>query len=104
MITAIVTFALPQPITQQEAQKIFLSTAPRYQNLPGLLRKYYVLSEDGRTAGGVYLWQSREAAQAQYDSAWCAFVREKYGSEPQLTYLHTPVVVDNLTHEIVSAA
>ncbi len=104
MITAIVTFALPQPITQEEAQKIFLSTAPRYQNLPGLLRKYYVLSDDGRTAGGVYLWQSREAAQAVYDDAWRAFVREKYGSEPQLTYLHTPVVVDNLTHEILSGA
>ena len=104
MITALVQFSLPAPLSVEQARAIFRGTAPRYLGMPGLVRKYYVLSEDGRTAGGVYLWQSREAAQAVYDDAWRAFVCEKYGSEPQLTYLHTPVVVDNLTHEILSGA
>ena len=52
MITAIVQFQLPAPVSLQEATRMFESTAPKYQNLPGLIRKYYLRSEDGRTAGG----------------------------------------------------
>jgi hypothetical protein len=101
MITAIATFRLPKALTLNEAKAIFQSTAPRYQTLPGLLRKYYVLSEDGLTAGGVYLWQSRQAADALYDDAWRAFVTEKYGAPPQVVYMESPVIVDNTTRQIL---
>jgi len=43
MITALVQFKLPQPVTREKAQEIFLSTAPRYRKTPGLIRKYYLL-------------------------------------------------------------
>jgi hypothetical protein len=66
MITAFTTFTLPKPITREEARGIFLSTAPRYRGVQGLFRKIYVLSEDGATAGGVYLWNSRSEAEAMY--------------------------------------
>ena len=102
MITVITTFRLPKPITRDEARMIFLSTAPKYQGVPGLVRKVYVLSQEGDTAGGVYLWNSRAEADAMYTESWKAFVREKYGTEPSLTYYETPVVVDNLTREILS--
>lgn len=101
MITALVQFSLPKPITVAEAKAIFASTAPRYLGMDGLIRKYYVLSEDGQTAGGVYLWASRAAAERMYDGAWRAFVQEKYGTEPRLTYFETPVLVDNVSQEIV---
>jgi len=52
MITVITTFTLPKPITLEEARGIFLSTAPKYRDVQGLLRKTYVLSQDGATAGG----------------------------------------------------
>ena len=102
MITVIVEFKLPQAISSQQAKEIFLSTAPKYQGLPGLIRKYYFIDPDGTTAGGVYLWQSLEDADRQYTEEWKAFVRDKYGSEPVLKYLETPVVVDNLSNEIIS--
>ena len=63
MITAIVHFPLPAPLTLEEATEVFRSTAPIYRNVPGLVRKVYLLSEDGRTAGGVYLWETRAAAE-----------------------------------------
>lgn len=102
MITAIVEFKLPQTMTVDEARTTFLSTAPKYLDLPGLIRKYYFLSEDGATAGGIYLWQSRAHAEQVYTHAWKAFVRGKYGTDPSLTYLACPVLVDNLTHEVIS--
>ena len=102
MITVITTFRLPKPVTRDEARTIFLSTAPTYQSVPGLVRKVYVLSQDGSTAGGIYLWNSRADADAMYTESWKAFVREKYGTDPLLTYFDSPVVVDNLTNEILS--
>ena len=104
MITVIATYHLPKPITRAEARSIFLSTAPKYQGVPGLVRKYYVVSQDGGSVGGIYLWKSRAEAEAMYTESWKAFVREKYGTEPSLTYLDSPVVVDNTTHEILSDA
>ena len=103
MITAIATFRLPRRLTVDEARAIFQSTAPRYQSQPGLLRKYYVLSDDGMTAGGVYLWQSRQAADALYTDAWRAFVTEKYGAPPQVVYMESPVIVDNTTQQILTS-
>ena len=55
MITTIVQFALPSPISLEEAARRFQSSAPNYKNLPGLIRKYYLRSEDGRRTAGVYL-------------------------------------------------
>ena len=85
MITVIAEFKLPQPMTVEQARETFLSTAPKYQGLAGLIRKYYFLSEDGQRAGGIYLWQSREDAERLYTAEWKDFVRSKYGTEPTLT-------------------
>jgi len=101
MITALVQFKLPKPMARDEAQEVFSTTAPRYRELQGLIRKYYVLSEDGGTAGGVYLWQSRKDAEKLYDNEWKKFIFDKYGSKPRITYFESPVVVDNLTGEII---
>lgn len=102
MITVVVQFKLPEPITREKARQIFLSTAPRYQDLQGLVRKYYILSQDGATAGGVYLWKSREDADRLYTQEWKSFIREKYGADALLTYFESPVVVDNISHEILA--
>jgi hypothetical protein len=101
MITAVVQFKLPQPVTRDKAREIFSSTAPRYRDFPGLVRKYYLLSEDGGTAGGVYLWRSREQADQLYTDDWKKFIRDKYGAEASIEFFASPVIVDNLTGEIL---
>lgn len=102
MITVFTTFTLPKPITREEARRIFMSTAPKYQGMQGLFRKIYVLSPDGLTAGGVYLWNSRAEAEALYTALWRSFVREKYGTDPTVTYFESPVVADNVTQQILT--
>ena len=102
LITVITTFRLTTPITREEARRTFLSTAPKYQGVAGLFRKYYFLSQDRKTVGGIYLWNSRAEAETMYTESWRTFVRDKYDADPSVTYFDSPVVVDNLSHEILS--
>ena len=94
-ITTVVQFRLPQPISLEEATRRFESSAPNYRNVPGLIRKYYLRAEDGLTAGGVYLWESRAAAEAAYSAEWRELVTKRFGSAPEITWFDTPVIVDN---------
>jgi hypothetical protein len=104
MITTLVQFNLPSAITLAEAARRFETSAPKYRNLAGLVRKYYICSEDGRTVGGVYLWESRTAAERLYDDEWQARVQQLYGVKPSFTWFATPVIVDNLAGSITTKA
>jgi hypothetical protein len=104
MIVTIVTFTLPQATTLAEITKTFQGTAPRYQGLKGLIRKNYWMSEDGRRAGGIYVWETRADADRVYTAEWTRMVTEKYGSPPVIEYLHSPVMVDNRDGTISVAA
>jgi hypothetical protein len=101
MITALVQIKLPEPMAKDKAKDVFAGTAPKYREVTGLIRKYYLLSEDGATAGGVYLWKSREAAEQLYTDDWKTFILQKYGTKPSVTYFDSPVIVDNLVGKII---
>jgi uncharacterized lipoprotein YehR (DUF1307 family) len=102
MITAIVRFQMPEGTTLEEATKLFEGSAPKYQGLPGLVRKYYLYGE-GATAGGAYLWESREAADRLYTAEWKAMMKERYGVEPSVEYFDSPVIVDNTASRAAAA-
>lgn len=95
MITALVQFDLPEPVSLEEASKTFQHSAPKYVDVPGLVRKYYIRSEDGAVAGGIYLWESRRAAEEVYAGDWLERVTKLYGGPPRITYFDTPVMVDD---------
>jgi hypothetical protein len=101
MITTLVQIKLSEALSLDKAREIFTSTAPKYREIKGLIRKYYLLSENGRTAGGVYLWESRKAAEHLYTDDWKEFILQKYGAKPSVTYFNSPVIVDNLLGEII---
>jgi hypothetical protein len=84
-----------------ESQGSIFEHRPKVPGGARVNSQYYLLSEDGGTAGGVYLWQSREDAEKLYTKEWKDFIHEKYGAEPSIVYFHSPVVVDNLTKEII---
>ncbi|SHI09210.1 monooxygenase [Bradyrhizobium erythrophlei] len=105
MITAIVRFKLPATFDAAKAAEVFQLSAPRYQGLAGLIRKYYLYDAEGRTGGGCYLWQSREAAERVYTAEWRQMITERYGAAPEISYFETPVIVDNtLGKTILDAA
>lgn len=104
MIVTIVTFNLATPTTLADITKVFQGTALKYQGVPGLLQKNYWMSEDGRRAGGIYVWKSRADADRLYTPEWKTFVAGKYGVSPVIEYLHSPVQVDNRDGTISVAA
>lgn len=102
MITAIVQFKLPNALSHEGAREIFSSTAQKYMPISGLIRKYYILSQDSGMAGGVYLWNSQKEAESLYTEEWKKFILDMYGALPSVTYFETPVIVDNLTGKITT--
>lgn len=102
MTTAIVHFPLPPGATIDAVKSGFLGIAPLFQQPPGLLRKYFLLSADGETGGGVYLWTSRQAAADFSETTIRSMIKEKFHVEPAITYYETPVVVDNISAQILS--
>jgi hypothetical protein len=100
MIVAIVTFKLPGTWSVAQAAAVFESTAPKYLGKAGLRRKHYYVTESGDRAGGIYLWESKAAAEACYTPEWRAMVTEKYGAAPEILYAAVPVSVDNVASRI----
>ena len=94
----VVQFDLPRR-TESEAIAGGTSTAPTYRGLAasGLIRKDYLNGDEG--TGGVYLWESRAAAQAWFTPERIAALAERFGVTPRLTWYDTHVTVDNLRNE-----
>jgi hypothetical protein len=94
----IVQFDLPKRSTEQ-AISGGLGSAPTYRALEGkgLIRKDYLNGDAG--TGGVYLWESRAAAEAWYTPELVETLTRRFGAAPRLTWYDTHVTVDNLQGE-----
>jgi hypothetical protein len=94
----VVQFDLPKR-TEEQAIKGGTASAPTYRNLAakGLIRKDYLNGDSG--GGGVYLWESRAAAEAWFTESKVAELTERFGVRPKLTWYDTHVTVDNLKNE-----
>ena len=78
----------------------YRSIAPGFRDVPGLIRKQFIYAED-RWAGGVYLWQTRAAAEAFYTGPWLDGIGERYGMDPQMKYFETACIIDNAIEAIL---
>jgi len=95
MITVIVRFKLPTNVAAAAATDSFRDSAPKYEGLAGLVRKYYLYDAESHIGGGCYLWESRQAAERFYDGNWREMITERYSS-PELDFFETSVIVDNV--------
>lgn len=102
MITAIVKFKAPHGATREKIFENMKAAAPRFEDMPGLIRKNFLFDEKRGVGGGVYTWENREAAEAVYAEGgpWREAIRTLYGVDPEITIYETPVIVDNEVGEI----
>ena len=102
MITALVTFVPKSDrtsMTPKEKLALYEATAPKYQTIPGLIRKYFM--GNGERAGGWYEWESKAHAEAYYTEEWEKFITDNYGTDLTLEYFDCPCVVDNRAGDFV---
>lgn len=84
--------------SKEEAITSGRASAPTFLGLKGLIRKYYLNGDAG--GGGVYLWESKEAAEAWYNADWWRRMEKNFGVRPILTYYDNDVIVDNVAGEL----
>lgn len=84
--------------SSEDAIKSAKISTPTFAGLPGLVRKYFLNGENG--GGGVYIWESREQADAWYTEEWAAKIEQRFGARPKLTYYDNYVVIDNVENTV----
>jgi hypothetical protein len=94
MITAVVLYDLPSSIGLEDCRVHFAKIAPDFLGIPGFLRKQFICARNGKVAGGVYMWETQEAAERFYSGDWLAGIRARYGTEPRITYFETVALAD----------
>lgn len=91
-IVTVVTLPTPAGTRHEQTLRGFEAEMALERRAPGLLRRYAIVTGDGRF-GGVYLWRDEDAAKRWFDAAWQRKVRELYGSEPQVEWFDAPILM-----------
>ncbi len=103
MITVITRFPVPAAMNAAQMRAVIAQAAPAFQNVPGLIRKQFLLSPDGRTTGGVYLWENEQAARTFMLQHVAPMIREKFKVEPTIEFFESPLIVENSVPQNVPA-
>jgi len=104
MHTVMWTFKVPGGTSKQDLINTINASAHTYQGIPGLIRKYYGIAEDGQTLVGIYLWKSKADAERFYTPAWIAMVTQRWNAPPVRLQWDTPMVVESAEQRLVKAA
>ncbi|NOX70590.1 MAG: monooxygenase [Gammaproteobacteria bacterium] len=99
MYVAVVQMQIAEP-DHDEMVKLSLSSTPKFvaAKADGLLMKYYVSGSAG--LGGIYIWNTREDAEAWYTPEWYEFMKEHY-AEATVTFYDSFVQVDNINDQVI---
>jgi hypothetical protein len=90
-VSTLVTIPTPAGIGKARLVQEFQAAIPTYRAVPGLLRKYFIITEDGRF-GGIYLWKDQAAAEQWFNAAWKERVRATYGTDATLEWFDTAIL------------
>ena len=101
-VAVVVKISIPPGIDRAQIEAGMSKTVPLYQNLPGLIRKYFIISDDQKL-GGIYLWQNRKTAEAWYSEDWRAQVMKKFGSPAELTYFDVPIAIEAIKPQKIAS-
>ena len=94
-VAVVVAIKTPPGATDAYLRGEFDKAVPRYQAIPGLIRKYFTIQpgQPGKF-GGIYYWTSKAAADAWFSDAWRTRATATYGSAPEVTYYDVPLAID----------
>jgi len=88
-----VSLPIPKGVSRQQLLAGFQAAVPRYQSIPGLIRKHFTIEDDSGRFGGVYLWRDAASCDAWFTAAWRDKAKKTYGAEPMVTRFDTPILL-----------
>lgn len=91
-VATLVEMDIPGGVSREAIVAGFQKAVPEYQKVPGLLRKHFILSDQG-TFGGVYLWKDEASATAWFNADWKARVQKTYGAAARIEWFDTPILL-----------
>jgi heme-degrading monooxygenase HmoA len=94
-VGTVVEIAIPAGISRERLATEFAAAVPTYQKIPGLLRKHFIVSNEG-TFGGVYLWKDDASAKAWFNESWKERVKKTYGVDAKIDWFDTPILLPTL--------
>jgi len=94
MIVEYVQFQYPPGLTREQILDDARATIPRWRGNTELIRKHYIVNEDG-TGGAFYIWPSKEAAQRGHNAEWFANIKARTGATPTIRYFDLLMILDN---------
>ncbi|MEO0682968.1 MAG: hypothetical protein AAF192_21470 [Pseudomonadota bacterium] len=98
MIIALVQIPRSPKAERDVAVQAALGSTKIYRDVEGLLSKHYLNGESG--GGGVYMFDTRENAEAWFNDDWPAWIESRFGVKPTLTLHDCHVVLDNVAGEV----
>jgi hypothetical protein len=96
------TYATPPNLNEAAIRDLFTQVAGNYLGVSGLIRKYFGFSDDATEVIGIYLWETKEAADAFYSDEWLAGVTERWGAAPVRQEWVVPVVAESVERRVVA--
>lgn len=92
-IAVVVRISQPPSIGRTQIIDAMRTSIPEYEQIPGLQRKYYTISDDNRL-GGIYLFRDRASAEKHFSAEWRAAIRKRYGTDADLLYFSAPIQIE----------
>ncbi|MGI3168851.1 hypothetical protein ACRARG_06845 [Pseudooceanicola sp. C21-150M6] len=92
MIIALVEIPLPGPKRDHDVVRAqSLEATKIFHEVPGLITKYFLNSETG--GGGIYVFETRELAEAWFHDGWADWMEGRFGVRPTLRFFDNPVTL-----------
>ena len=99
MIVEFVQFKYPAGMSREDILADGRTTIQRWRGNPELIRKHYIVDENGN-GGAFYIWPSKEAAQRGHNDEWFANIKARTGAVPTIKYFDLLMIVDNDTGKV----
>ena len=80
----IVSMRFRSPLPVDELHRLSRESIPKFRALPGLDQKFYVRSDDTGLVGGVYLFESEQAARDYVAGPIVAAVPQRFQVEGEV--------------------
>lgn len=102
MITTIVKYKSLRQFSREEIGKMMeYGARARFLGLPHLHSKQFCFNADSGEGLSVYLWDSRENADAFFSESFMQDFEKSMGSRPTLEHHETIVLVDNRKGDVL---